>query len=344
MSSRLALGTFLRLLTAMLLGLAGCVTSERVARHIVTAPNVQHKPAAPLLEQWMKALTAGSDPFRYFTIPVGPPGASLAVMELPPGDYHAEATTAVKTNRHGRREFALSWLADTNAPPTPCPKRGTIFLLHGYAGQKEVMLPWAFRLAKAGYRSVLVDLRGHGRSTGQTFSCGKSEAMDLIQVLDYMSAQGDSDQAVGVLGLSFGADLALLWGARDARVRTIVAIAAYNHPQDALGRLAREMNAPLKPAVLRKATALAAAWLDLDWAELSGEYALRRLTVPVLLIGGGKDAISPLSDLAALMRAAPPGSQRLLIPEANHAVVGFWFHQLAEPVNAWFKEHLPAGS
>lgn len=322
----------------------GCATPERVARHIVTAPNVQHKPASGLADRWIQTVTGGKDPFRHFAVPVGPPAATLQVMELPSGDYHVEITTAVKTNRNGRREFSLAWHPNTNSSPAPCAARGTIFLLPGYAVEKEIMLPWAFVLSKAGYRTVLVDLRGQGRSTGRTFSCGKYEATDLTQVLDYLAAKTDSDREVGVLGLSFGADLALLWGARDSRVRTIVAIAAYNHPEDALNRLAREMGAPLKPAVLRKAAELAAAWLDLNWAELSGEYALRHLAVPVLLIGGGKDTISPPADLEALKQAAPPRSRSLVVPEANHAVVGFWLHEIARPVTTWFEEHLPTGS
>jgi hypothetical protein len=32
----------------------------------------------------------------------------------------------------------------------------------------------------------------------------------------------------------------------------------------------------------------------------------------------------------------------LLIPEANHFVVGYWFQEIAQPVTSWFGERLAA--
>ena len=45
--------------------------------------------------------------------------------------------------------------------------RGTVFLLHGYGLAEFSMVPWAWCLAQEGWRCVLVDLRGHGKSTGK---------------------------------------------------------------------------------------------------------------------------------------------------------------------------------
>jgi len=69
---------------------------------------------------------------------------------------------------------------------------------------------------------------------------------------------------------------------------------------------------------------------------------LRQLDRPVLLIGGGKDVICSTNDLKALEQAAPVGSRTLLIPEANHENIGYWFHEIAEPVKAWFQEQFSA--
>ena len=48
------------------------------------------------------------------------------------------------------------------------------------------------------------------------------------------------------------------------------------------------------------------------------------------------------NDLKALEQAAPAGSKTLLIPEADRWAIRYWFHEIAEPVKAWFREHLPA--
>jgi len=69
---------------------------------------------------------------------------------------------------------------------------------------------------------------------------------------------------------------------------------------------------------------------------------MEQLKLPVFLIGGGKDTISPPEDLQVLIKAAPAGTKSLVIPEANHFVVGYWFQEIAEPVTAWFGERLVA--
>jgi pimeloyl-ACP methyl ester carboxylesterase len=204
------------------------------------------------------------------------------------------------------------------------------------------MIPWALLLAKSGYRVMLVDLRGHGASTGDIFSGGKYESADLKQLLDYLIAQRGCDGKVGVLGISFGADLGLLWAARDSRVRTVVAIAPYDQPDLAFERFVKAIHVPVPSRSLQHALALAAEQLEIKWSDYSGVNAVEQIPGPVFLIGAGKDTISPPADLQALEKAAPAGSAMLTIPDANHFIVGYCFQDLAEPVENWFDAHLPA--
>src|SRR6185369_13443309 len=248
-------------------------------------------------DQLLRTLCGGTNRFQSISIPVGPPEATLNAMLLPAGDYQLDFVSSVENDGHGHKLFTLKALPRTNCPPATVPDRGTVFLLHGYSIQKETMAPWAFVLAQAGYRVVLLDLRGHGQSTGKTFSCGKYETSDLVQVLDYFDAKGICCVKVGVLGISFGADLALQWAARDARVAAVVAIAAYDQPEEAFVRFAQEMKIPVSIKVLEQALELVASRLDLRWADWSGRTAMEHLSTPVFLIGGGRDTISPPGDL-----------------------------------------------
>jgi hypothetical protein len=85
---------------------------------------------------------------------------------------------------------------------------------------------------------------------------------------------------------------------------------------------------------------LVSARLELNWSDYSGERAVKRMKQPVLLIGGGKDTISPPADLAVLSGAAPPGSKTILLPVADHYMLPYFFQELDQPVKAWFQEHL----
>ena len=173
-------------LPAFLAG-TGCVSSATIARHAVEAPNHQSY-GAKTLKQFAFLTTN----FTVMQVPVGPPPAALELMVIEPGDYGACMTSSItarrptRTDPHGHMfTFAFGF---TNYPIKPRLEtnhiRGTVFLLHGYGLNKEMMLPWGLVLAQAGYRAVLVDLRGHGRSTGDRIYFGRVERTDLAQCLD----------------------------------------------------------------------------------------------------------------------------------------------------------------
>ena len=89
---------------------------------------------------------------------------------------------------------------------------------------------------------------------------------------------------------------------------------------------------------------MSAARLDIKWADLSGEAAIRQVRGPVLLIGGGKDSISRPDDLAALQKAAAGESKVIMIPLANYFVIPAWFHELGDPAKKWFQTRLVSAS
>ncbi|HEU0008330.1 MAG TPA: alpha/beta fold hydrolase [Verrucomicrobiae bacterium] len=326
----------------LLLIAPGCGMSRLAANRIIAAPN-QHQRGA--LAAWNSVWTnllskVTTNPLVSVTIPVGPPEAALSAMEVPPRDYHSRFVTSVERKPNGKGTLSLRWEPEPRDTFQPLENPATILVLHGYGMMKESMAPWAFVLAQAGFRVVTVDLRGHGQSTGAQITFGKYETTDLRQVLDYLIAHGLCDERVGVLGLSYGATLALNWAARDPRVRGVVAIAPYNRPDDAIARFAEMEKAPVPRRLVRAAAVSAGAKLDLKWSEWSAEAAMRRLKQPVLLIGGGKDPLSRPEDILKLKQAAGGESQSLEVPEADHYVVGFWIQDLAGPITAWFRERL----
>jgi pimeloyl-ACP methyl ester carboxylesterase len=277
-----------------------------------------------------------------YKVPVGPPRAVLEVLIIEPGYYSAVMASQATTRPTGRSTLNVHISFDKRSTTRPVKERGTIFLLHGYTATKEFLLPWALILAQEGYRTVLVDIRGHGRSSGDVFSLGKYETADMVQVLDYLSQRHLCGPNVGVMGWSFGADLALFWGSRDPRVKTVVALAPYDDPQQALSGVAKAfVKLPILPGSLDEGFQLASRKLDVDWADWRGSTALRRYGRPVLLVYGTADTISPEADAGAMNAAVVAGSQQLILQGAEHVGLCFWFHRLRAPVLAWFAEHGP---
>ena len=136
----------------------------------------------------------------------------------------------------------------------PASPRGTVFVLHGIRDSKASMRGWGEMLARAGYRAVLVDSRGHGRSTGDWLTYGVNESRDLAQVLDLLASRGQVAGEVGVMGISYGAATAIQWAGLDARVKAVIAVAPFASLRDVVPGYSP---VPLPDAFLRRAIDLA---------------------------------------------------------------------------------------
>ena len=114
-----------------------------------------------------------------------------------------------------------------------------MILLHGFLQNRNSMTPWAIRLAQAGYRCAVLDLRGQGASTGKHISFGAFEARDVSAVIDDLGRRGWDVSRVGLLGVSYGASVALLTAGRDARVKAVVAFEPFASAERAVPELMR---------------------------------------------------------------------------------------------------------
>jgi len=230
-------------LVLLILTTPGC--GSFIAHRMVQAPNTYPTWLAPKARVML-----GFDP-RFLTnfpaqfVEVGPPAARLCYRVVEPAAYRLNCSSTNWFAR-GRRHFNFSFSADvpgrTNAW-TGNP-RGTVILLHGYGLAQFAMTPWAIRLAEDGWRCVLVDLRGHGRSTGKTIYFGLHETRDLSQLLDALARNGQLREPLAALGESYGAALSLRWKVAEPRVSNVVAIAPYGSLSNAVLNLCAEFPCP----------------------------------------------------------------------------------------------------
>lgn len=319
----------------------GCVSARRIANRALEAPN-QHTKVPKKLKKLDTFLATN---FPIERIEVGPPAATLELAVLQPGDYGAKLHSTIqshapkKPNGKPTYDFSFTWRVNGAPNLETNDIRGTIFLLHGYGLNKETMLPWGLVLAEAGYRVMLVDLRGHGRSTGDRIYFGGIERTDMVQCLNALTQWRVYKGPVGVLGISYGAVVALQWAAIDPRVQSVVAISPYLNPYLGVERYLETFAPHLTSRTDRKVAADVAARLA-RFPDLATETAVRRIRHPILFIRGQRDEICFREDLNRLQSAAPPGSKVVEVPLANHMVVGMCISQLRGPVTEWFHRQL----
>ncbi|MBN1669223.1 MAG: alpha/beta hydrolase, partial [Anaerolineales bacterium] len=64
--------------------------------------------------------------------------------------------------------------------------RAALIIVHGAGGSAGSMVQHAEFLAAAGYNLLLLDLRAHGGSAGDTLTFGLKEANDVLGAVDYL--------------------------------------------------------------------------------------------------------------------------------------------------------------
>lgn len=242
------------------------------------------------LEQWAVGalITAPNHGF------IPPPGE-------PPADAHR-----VRIEREGASIEAFVF--EPRAAP-----RATAVILHGLGDQKASFLDTARGFARAGYRAVAIDLRGHGHSGGDYLSYGLLDADDVGAVLDEIEgdalAEGAGLGPVVIVGPSYGGAVALRFAARDPRVRAVATLATFASLRGILPNYARLMAPMLPPPpewFIDWALRDAAAESGIDYAQCDSTEAVRAVRAPILFVHGEDDVHIPIANAEALFASCWP--------------------------------------
>ena len=206
------------------------------------------------------------------------------------------------------------------------PRPGTrrvVVALHGYRGNKSQLLGISSYLWRTGFNVMLFDFRGRGASDAAPMSMGLWEVEDLAAALDWVSSRVP-DAAVGLLGFSMGAVVALLGGA-DPRVRAIVADSAFPSQRAVLEHAAqRDGRKHLRGLLDGRRFLPAVEWWHRRWGKppfdaIAPESALARLAgTPLLFVHGTADAWIPVAQAQRLYAAAPEPKDSWYVKGARH--------------------------
>jgi pimeloyl-ACP methyl ester carboxylesterase len=259
------------------------------------------------------------------TVMIDPPNKGVAISTLAVWDVPTRKSLGLdQTFRvpvfHPRASIFVGVLEPKVKP------KGTILILHGFRNAIGWVMVQARHFADAGYRTVLVDLRGHGGSTGQFITYGVVEASDLSQVLDVLEKHKRLAGRVGVWGASMGASTAIQLAARDRRVETVVAVMPYASLRKVVPDLVR-LGLPvvgwlmtdqhIQSVVDRSATE---AGFDPDDADTL--VAIEKTKVPIFILHGTWDQIVSVEHSRELHEIDPERIKLELLPGHGHLSLG----------------------
>jgi dipeptidyl aminopeptidase/acylaminoacyl peptidase len=203
----------------------------------------------------------------------------------------------------------------------PSQNQAAIILQHGYKDTRAGVLPLANILARHGYGVMMVDLRAHGESDGDTIFFGLHEVRDVEAAYQYLLAQPDVDpDRIGALGISMGGSVLLLHAAQNPGIKAIVADSAYTSLPDEVGAAVAQTGLPaflLAPMVQW----FAERETGFDATQIAPIKHISSISPrPVFLIQGGKDLTVPLDSAQRLYDAARPPRELWIEPNKGHVV------------------------
>jgi alpha-beta hydrolase superfamily lysophospholipase len=321
----------------ILLLLCACGCGNFAARRMLQAPNTYPQwlaPKVPVTLQFSNKILAA---FTNQNLEISSPPARIRYRTIPPADYQFRWTNRVDpANGHLDLSFSanIARLSERTNQWTAHP-RGTVVLLHGYGDSGLAMLPWAFILAQEGWRAVLVDLRGHGQSTGKQIYFGIQEVPDLRALLDQLQQEHALASPVSVVGHSFGAVLALRWSMTDPRVQKVVAMAPYADLSRAIMSITDQYARWLPNSFLRAGLRKLPEFLHVKPDELNPSSWMEQNQHRTLFVAGGADKIVTSDEVQRLYHLAGEGNELLVIPNAAHEPLPFYLDKLSEPVLRW---------
>lgn len=328
--------TLLLLARAAALALGARGFAGFLGRRIVQSPNTFPTLLAPKLRVRLRFSSKFPANFPVHFVSVGPHPALMHYRVVEPADFRLQ-TASTNWLERGKKYFGFTF--DANMPGQPnewtAAPRGTVVLLHGYRVGMYAMTPWALRLSQEGWRCVLVDLRGHGKSTGKRIYYGLQEAYDLTELLDQLERDGQLVGPVAAIGKCYGAALALRWKTIDPRVGAVVAITPYAELKSLVLNLRDDYFPWMPRALVGFGLRQMSSILDVPSNEFDTTTLLRRKPVPALFVAGGDDEVIPIADVRRLENLAP-GSELVIVPNATHEAVTYFFDELVAPVLDWF--------
>ena len=213
-----------------------------------------------------------------------------------------------------------AWLVKADDP------RGIVVLLHGMDGQDaSTVLGHARFLHQAGYASLVLDMRAHGRSGGQRIGLAFEEPGDAAAALNWIEGQPEyTDLPRAVLGVSLGGATAIRTAAARPDVEAVISVSAFGSVnmmiEDAFEMM---MEAPT-PVVK-----IFTPFIRLAFRILYGVWPGKASPLedipdipprPILIAHGDSDSQVSVANAYALAEAANGQAELWIVEDAEHFI------------------------
>ena len=195
--------------------------------------------------------------------------------------------------------------------------RSCVIFFHGYTANKSVLLHEATRFRQWGYNVLLIDFRGHGKSSGSSTSFGVDETEEVEKACAFARSEGNS--RIILYGSSMGS-VAVLKTVAENKVHPAAVIADMpcGSLHDHLKARARVVGLPSEPFSF-----FVTFWTGMEkgyngFANNACSYA-GKVNCPVLQQWGEKDRYVTREETDRIFKSIASLQKKLVVyPNADH--------------------------
>lgn len=225
------------------------------------------------------------------------------------------AQTAQETWMTNKDGYQLRALESSNSD-----SHQWIIVVHGYLSEAENMVSYANEFIQNGYRVLLPDLRGHGKSDGDAIGMGAWDSDDVIEWIHYI-LEKDPQAEIALFGVSMGASTVLMASGKDIpkEVVAVVEDCGYTSAWDQFAYQLDDLFSLPSFPVINVANIVNQIRAGYDLRDADALQAAKQSDTPTLFIHGDADDFVPTDMVYDLYDAAACEKQLLIIEGAGHA-------------------------
>lgn len=225
--------------------------------------------------------------------------------------------------------------------PVKNPK-AVLILVDGYKETDEEkirMFGHAEYLKKAGYSTLLIDLRGFGESEGNKITFGINEWKEIEAAYDYMkSLTENKDKKIGFLGISMGAVISITAKGITGKGDFIIASTPYASFKSLFEFQIKKRRLPslLLLPILRIAATLE---LGLNYEHHAAINMIKKVKVPIFITSAKQDKVVNSNDAKSIFDKAI-GPKEYWQTNTSHRIFIDNPKQLQEKILAFLSKHI----